>query len=216
MNEGHRPVGALARLAVDQLGLRGGQRLERRRKVIGHEADVMDALAPLVEEPGDTALGVDRLDELDPRGGLRAGGQEAETHALAAKTDGSSSGAEAEELAVASERRLDRAHDDRDVMDRPDPRPSRHGRCSPHTRRMALAISPSVTVSLDAGTDPRQHVLGPGRGAVRGRRRRRRPPPRIPPAARRARVRSTCGRLERRIDALRLRRALHALLGDRR
>ena len=45
MDEGDRAVGARARVAVDQLCLRGGQGLQRCRQVIGQEADMMDALA---------------------------------------------------------------------------------------------------------------------------------------------------------------------------
>ncbi len=145
MNEGNGPVGAPARLTIDHLGLRRSHGLERRRKVSRNEADVMHAFAPLIEEPRDTTVVVDRLDELDPGGGVLTRGQEAEPNALRLEDRRVLLGCQVEQLAVANERRLDRAHDDRDVMDRPDPRPLRHGRCSPHTRRMALAISPSVT-----------------------------------------------------------------------
>ena len=164
MNEGHGPVGALARLAVDHLGLCGSQGLERRRKVIGDEADVMHAFAPLIQEPRDTTVGVDRLDELDPRGGVRARGQEAEPHPLRREDGRILLGCQVEELAVASERRLDRAHDDRDVMDRPDPGPASRSMLSPHTSHGVGDLAERHR-RLDAGTDPRQHVLGAGRRA---------------------------------------------------
>ena len=61
MNENHGPVGTPARLAVDHLGLCGSQGFERRRKVLGDEADVMHAFAPLVQEPRDTTVAVHRL-----------------------------------------------------------------------------------------------------------------------------------------------------------
>ena len=71
MDEGDRAVGAGPRLAVDELGLRHRERLERGRQVIGHEADVVDALAVRGQVAGDTAVAVDRLDELEA--GRRSG-----------------------------------------------------------------------------------------------------------------------------------------------
>ena len=66
---------------------RGRQVGELPRQVVGDEADVVDAFAARSKEPGNAALVVDRLDQLDPRRRLGAGRQEAEAHALHAEDD---------------------------------------------------------------------------------------------------------------------------------
>jgi len=98
-----------------------------------------------LREPGQPAI-VDRLDEFEPGRWLGAGRQEAETHALRREGHRWRLRLEAEELAVPRQGLVDRADDDRDVVDRSDA----HGRCSPQTPRRAFAISPSVTSASTA------------------------------------------------------------------
>src|SRR5688500_8278235 len=47
MDEGHRTVRPGPWLSVDELGFGRGEALQRRRQVIGHQADVVKALSPL-------------------------------------------------------------------------------------------------------------------------------------------------------------------------
>src|SRR5688500_9651444 len=133
-------------LSVDELRLGRGQRLQGGRQVISQKADVVEALVSLGEKASDPALRIDRLDELDERRGVGPGWDEAEAHPLGGEDERVAVWLEAEELPVTRQRVVDRAHDDRDVMDGPDG----HGRCSPHTLRRAPAISPTVTPASTA------------------------------------------------------------------
>ena len=107
MHEGHGAVGAAARLGIDQLSFAGGKVLQLSGQVIGHEAEVVDAFAASRQESRDSALLVDRLDQLDPRRRLRTGGQEAQTDTLRREDDRIGLGGEPEELPVARQGCLD-------------------------------------------------------------------------------------------------------------
>ena len=104
VNEGDVAVGAGSRLAVDELGLHGRQRIEGGGQVISPEADVVKALAAGGEESRDARLAVEWLDELDAGGRVGAGRQKGETNQLQREIRCRLVGIEAEELAVAWER----------------------------------------------------------------------------------------------------------------
>ena len=113
MQEGHRPLGSLARLAVDELHTVRRQPVQARREVGDLEADVVEALALVGQETGHPGGGVGGLDELDL--GL-ADGQERDAHTVA--LDGQQQlQRQPQGVAVEAQRGLHVTHDDGHVMD---------------------------------------------------------------------------------------------------
>ena len=128
----------------------------------------MDSLAPGGQKTCDAAVVVDRLHELQARGGLRPGRQEAEAHALGREGHRFRVRLQAEQVAVPRHSLLDGPHHDRDVMDRADA----HGRCSPHARRQRVRDLAERDIGVDARTDAREDVLRASRRRLEGRQRR--------------------------------------------
>ena len=128
MEEGDRPLGAAARGRVDQLDPADLEAEERLGEVRDLEADVMEALALPLEEAGDAGRVIGRLDQLDLRlPHPEEGDPDPIVRDVHDRLD-----LEGERVAPETERFLDRADDQRDMVDPPDPA---NGRGNPGAAR---------------------------------------------------------------------------------
>ena len=117
MEEGDRAFGAAARGGVDELDPADLETEERLGEVRDLEADVMETLALLVEEARDAGRVVGRLDQLD----LRLPHPEERDPDPIVGDVHDRLDVERERVAPETERVLDRADDQRDVVDTADP-----------------------------------------------------------------------------------------------
>jgi len=129
VEERDRPLGAAARGRVDQLDPADLEAQERLGEVRDLEADVMEALALLVEEAGDAGRVIGRLDQLDLR---LPHPEEGDPDPIVGDVHDRFD-LEGERVAPETERVLDRADDQRDVVDPPDPA---NGRRNPGAARI--------------------------------------------------------------------------------
>ena len=167
MQERHLGVRARSRRRVDELGLGGGELGQVAGQVVASGSIRGAAPSPRTARKRPTPLSrVGRLDQLEAGGRPGAGRQEQEASVLRGELDHLPLRLEAEQRAIARERRLDAAHHDRDVVDGPDGHRSvGHARCSPHTDAKRVADLAERDACLDRGPHPREQVLGPRRGA---------------------------------------------------
>ena len=113
VDERDRTLRSLPRRGVDELEPGDLQPQQRLGEVRDLEADVVEPLALRFEEAGHARAVVGRFDQLDLR---LADGQERDAHAVAGDVhDGLE--LEVQHVAPQWERRIDRADDQRDVMD---------------------------------------------------------------------------------------------------
>ena len=113
MDEGNRPFRAATRLPVDELHAVGSHPLKSGTDVGDLVTHVVHALATGGKEPRHTGRVVRRLHELDL--GL-AHAEERDAHAVGRDVEHGLE-RQPEDVAVERQRLLDRADDDRDVMD---------------------------------------------------------------------------------------------------